>query len=125
MKANLNTFLFNNLNMIKNLTTNKILTQKKEFAISLWQKFRGLMFRKLKNKGLIFIFNKEQVISLHMIFVFHPIDVLWLNSEKEVVEIKRIFKPFTFYTPKSKAKYVIEFPANTIKEIKIKDKIYF
>jgi len=43
-----------------------------------------------------------------MFFVFYPIDVLLLNKHKEIVEIKKNFKPFTFWTSKEKGKYVVE-----------------
>ena len=73
-----------------------------------------------KNKTLIFIFNKEKIISLHMFFVFYPIDVLFLNKKKQVVEIKENFKPFRIMIPKKPAKYIIELPNNTIKKSKTK-----
>ena len=62
-----------------------------------------------------------------MFFVFYPIDVLFLNKNKIVVEMKENFKPFTFYTPKNKALYIIELPRGSIKnsKTKIKDKIEF
>lgn len=62
-----------------------------------------------------------------MFFVFHPIDVLFLNKNKIVVEIKENFKPFSFYTPKNKAMYVIELGKDAIKSSKteIGDKIEF
>ena len=53
-----------------------------------------------------------------MFFVFYPIDILFLNKNKEIVEIKQNLKPFAFYTPKSKAKYIIEMP-KTKQEFKI------
>jgi len=43
-----------------------------------------------------------------MFFVFHAIDVLFLNKDKNVVEIKENFRPFAMYNPKNKAKFVIE-----------------
>ena len=86
----------------------------------------GLMFsRKLKDKGLIFVFERERIVSLHMYGVFFPIDVVYLNSDKEVVEIKKSLKPFWFYTPKNKAKYVIELPKGSLKKTGINDKIGF
>jgi len=75
-----------------------------------FNKTRGLMFSKKKN--LILVFNKEKRISLHMFFVFFPIDVLFLDKNKKIVEIKKNFKPFTFYTSKQKAKYAVELTAN-------------
>lgn len=79
----------------------------------------GFMFsRKNENRALVFELKKEKKIPLHMFFVFYSIDVLYLdennNGEKRVVEIKENFKPFTFYFPKNKAKYIVELPVNTI-----------
>jgi len=64
------------------------------------------MFRKKQN--VIMVFDKEQKISLHNFFVFYPINVLVVNKNMEIVEIKRQFKPFSFWNPAKKGKYVIE-----------------
>ena len=61
-----------------------------------------------KRKNLIFVFDKEEIVPLHMFFVFFPIDVLFLDKNKRIVEIKKDFKPFTYYRPKNKAMYVVE-----------------
>ncbi|HLC90590.1 MAG TPA: DUF192 domain-containing protein [Candidatus Nanoarchaeia archaeon] len=66
----------------------------------------GLMFRKRQN--LVMIFPSERKISLHMLMVFYPIDVLLLNEQREVIEIKRAFQPFSFWNSDTKAMYVIE-----------------
>lgn len=73
----------------------------------------GLMFS--KPKTLIFEFPKEEKISLHMWFVFYSINTYFLNSKKEIVEIKKL-KPFNFFTSQKKAKYLIE----TTKNFKLK-----
>ncbi|MBL7054752.1 DUF192 domain-containing protein [Candidatus Woesearchaeota archaeon] len=80
-----------------------------------------------KPKTLIFIFKKEKIIPLHMFFVFFPIEVLFLDKNKIVAEIKENFKPFTFYSPRKKSKYIIELPKDSIKKskTKINDKIIF
>ncbi len=88
---------------------------------SLWSKARGLMFSSKKN--LVFVFDKEKRISLHMLFVFFPIDVLFLDKNKKIVEIKKNFRPFNFYTSKEKAKYVIELVEDS--NYKIGEKIKF
>ncbi len=105
----------NKMVMLKNKKNNKILAKQSKPCKNLLSKAIGLMFSK-KNKSLFFIFNKEKKIPLHMFFVFYPIDVLFLNKNKKVVEIKENLKPFTFYTPKNKAKYVIELPNGTTKK---------
>ncbi len=84
------------------------------------------MFTKEKNDtGFVFKFKKEQKNSLHMLFVFYPIDVIFIAGDGCVVDMKHNFLPFTFYNPKYKSKIVIELPNNTIKKSKIQlgDKI--
>lgn len=92
-----------------------------------FSKFMGLMFSKEQNRALIFKFHKEKIISLHMFFIFYPIDVLFLNKSKIVVDKKENFKPFTLYKSKRKAMYAIEVPGAIIKKTKteIGDKIKF
>ena len=62
-----------------------------------------------------------------MLMVFYPIDVLFLDKDRKVVELKENFRPFAFYTPKNNAQYIIELPKNTVKKSKTKlgDKISF
>jgi len=112
--------------MIKNLTRKTILAQEYKICRSIFSKTLGLMFS-TKPKTLVFVFKKEKINPLHMLFVFYPIDVLFLDKNKKVAEIKNNFKPFTFYTPKKKSKYIIELPKDSIKNSKteIGDKIYF
>jgi len=107
--------------MITNLTKNKIISQQELNCFSLLSQSRGLMFRKKHN--LIMHLKKEQPISLHNFFVFYPIDILLLNKNKEIIEIKQKFKPFTFYNSKNNAKYVIELAFPSI--YNIKDKLEF
>lgn len=106
---------------IKNITKNKILVNKIKFCKNFLNRSIGLILhKKLKNKGLIFIYSKEKKISLHMVFVFFPIDVLFLDKNKKVIEIKKNFRPFSFYTAKKRAKYILELPDGTIKKTKTK-----
>ncbi len=109
--------------MLENITKNKILTKNFKLCRGMVSKARGLMFS--KPHVLIFVFNKERRIALHMFFVFFPIDVVFLDGNKRVVDIKRDFKPFTFYKSKKMAKYVIELPLGIIGDnnIRIGDKL--
>jgi uncharacterized protein len=109
---------------IKNSTRNVIISRNAKLCRNIFSKTLGLMFSR-KNKSLIFIFKEKKIVPLHMFFVFYPIDVLFLDENKTVVEIKENFKPFSFYTPRNTSKYVIELSKDTIKnsKTKIKDKI--
>lgn len=49
-----------------------------------------------------------------MLFVFYSIDILFLDSNKKVVDIKHDFKPFTWYTPQTKYQYALEVPAGSV-----------
>jgi len=102
----------------KGLENSKDFLSKPIFCKNIFSKALGLMFS--KPKTLIFIFKREKIISLHMFFVFFPIDVLFLDKNKKIVEIKENFKPFTFYTPKNKALYIIELPRGIIQKTKAK-----
>ena len=75
---------------------------------SVWSKIKGLMFS--KPKVLIFHFAKPTRVSLHMWFVFFPIDLIFLDSKQRVIEIKKNFKPWRFYSSKQEAFFVIEVP---------------
>jgi len=77
------------------------------------------MFSKKKDQVLVLINKKETNTPIHMWFVFYPIDVVWLNSKKEVVFIKRSLRPFKSINPKVKARYVLEFPDNSTEDIKL------
>ena len=85
----------------------------------------GLMFtKKITDTAHVFTFEKPRIADLHMLFVFYTIDVLCLNADFEVIDMKKNFKPFTFFFGK-KSKYVVELPKNSISKfnIKLKDKI--
>jgi len=128
IEKNLNNKIIIRIMKLKNITKNKILINKTKLCKNFLNKSIGLILhKKLKDKGLIFIYKKEKKISLHMIFVFFPIDVLFLNKNKKVIDMKKDFKPFSFYIAKKKAKYILELPEWTIKKTKteIGDKIKF
>ena len=111
------------LTMIKNVTIKKVIISKHRLCTSFFGKAFGLMFTSVPDYGLIFVFSKEQRVALTMWFVSYPIDVLWLDSARRVVEIKKNFRPWKNYTPRKKAMYVIELPCGRIDAIKAGDRI--
>ena len=58
-------------------------------ADSLFSRLMGLMFSFPKNDGLLFKFDKEIYVSLHMFFVFFPIDIIYINEKFKVIKIKK------------------------------------
>ncbi len=72
-----------------------------------------------RKKTLVFEFDQPTRVRLHMWFVFFPIDVILLNADKQVVEIKQNFKPFTVFTSQEKATYCIEAPAGFVQKQRV------
>ena len=113
--------------MLFNQTQNQILIEKIKIAKTHHQKAKGLMFEN-KNKfdyALIFDFEKEvrMQASLHMMFVFFPITVLFLDSEKKIIEVANL-KPFQLnYTPKHKVRYALEVPVRLEPKVKLGDEL--
>lgn len=98
--------------VVYNETKGTILSSQHKLCTSTLSKARGLMFS--KRKTLVFEFDNEQLVPLHNCFVFFPIDLLFLDSSGKIVELKNSFKPFTFYNPKNKSKWVVELPSGSI-----------
>jgi uncharacterized protein len=90
----------------------KKLLCKAAYVTSPLGKARGMMFR-LRPIPLLFVCEKEEFIPLHMWFVFFPIDVLYLDKEKRVVEVVKDFLPFMAHIPIKRAKYVLELPTKS------------
>ena len=101
---------------------NSIVANDVNIYSSVFTKAIGMMFSQPKN--LLFVFEKEDIIPLHTFFVFFPIDIVYLDKNKKVVE-KTCMKPFAYYKPKNKAKYVIEFGKSIKQNIRISDKLSF
>jgi len=113
--------------LLINVSTKKITIKKTKLASTSLDQGLGLMFSKKMyfNYALIFPRNKESIIgsSIHMMFVFYSIKVIFLDRNKKVVDII-IAKPFLFYSPKKPSKYIIELPINTnISSIKLGHKL--
>jgi len=94
--------------MIINKTKNSNIALKYKICNNFFSQSKGLMFS--RPKVLIFDFKKEKKISLHMLFVFYPIYVFFLNNNKEVVEQKKM-NPFTFYKSRKQSRFIIEIPS--------------
>jgi len=76
----------------------------------------GLMFRQQldKNRGMLFIFSKEDIYPFWMKNTLIPLDMIWINTENKIVFIEENAEPCLSnqecdrINPKVKAKYVLE-----------------
>jgi uncharacterized membrane protein (UPF0127 family) len=99
--------------MIKNKTKKTVIAKYCKKRRNILSKTFGLM---LKNNitPLMFVFRKEKIIPIHTLLVRKPIDLIYLDRQMKVVDIKEHLSPYRFYTPKARAMYVIELPAGFI-----------
>ena len=79
---------------------------KAEKITSLLGMAKGLMFS--KKKSLLFEFKKENKVGIHMLFVFFPLIVVWLDSKKRIKKVRKMI-PF-LSVHEERAKYVLEVP---------------
>ena len=96
--------------------------EKVEIARSWFERAKGLMFRKHFNGIMILALPRKTRVnaSIHTFFMNFPIDVLFLDEEKRVVDKALNIKPWTInVTPKKSAKYVVELPAGRAEKVKI------
>jgi len=122
----------------KNLKINKVCINNNCFYVELAEtqeeRSRGLMYRETldKDKGMLFIFDEEKEHSFWMKNTLIPLDIIWINKDKEVVDIKKNVQPCVeekceIFKPSNKAKYVLELNAGQSDKtnIKIGDRFNF
>lgn len=84
-----------------------------------------------KNEALLFAFAKDDTWGIWMKDMAIPIDIIWLDANKEVVFIVKDADPssypYTTYRPPKPARYVLEVAAGTVesKQIRSGDKALF
>lgn len=94
-----------------------VLANNIEFARTMAKQALGLMLRKSipPDYSMIFILKKPSRVNVHMLFVFFPIDVIFLNSEKKVMGFSGL-KPWVGYKAMKDIRYVLEMKAGTIEK---------
>lgn len=104
-------------------------------ADSFVKKMFGLMFRDglEENWGMLFVLGKESSMeaSIWMLNMRFSIDTVWMDHDGTVVDVAEDMVPCASmfgcktYVPKSKAKYVLELNAGSVRSLglKIGDKV--
>ena len=106
---------------------------KAEVADTPWKRARGLMFRKKlpNDKGMLFVFEKEGVYGFWMVNMTFPIDIIWIDKNRTIVDITENAQPCLvnckIYRPSKKVLYVLEVNASFTEKynVKIGDKVKF
>ncbi len=82
---------------------------------------KGLsIFKKINSdESMIFIFDTPMRYAFWMKDMKFPIDIVWLDENKKIVDIKSNLSPSTYpeaFTPEGESLYVMEFRAGTSKK---------
>lgn len=98
-----------------------IIAKELVYCNSIFSKAMGLRFKKIKSgQGYVFRFDVPVKAMIDMWFVWCSIDVLFLDENNKIIEMKRNFRPFAFYSSKNKANTIIELEKDTIDKFNIK-----
>jgi hypothetical protein len=117
--------------MIKNVTTGEIVAREIVRCDTFWKRGRGLMFRSSRavaeDRVFLFVEARESLArtAIHMLFVFFPIAVVWLDGDKQVVDqaLARPFRPY--YAPQRAAMYYVEGHPSLLERVTVGDVLEF
>jgi uncharacterized membrane protein (UPF0127 family) len=115
--------------MIRNVTRGLDVACDVTYCNSFLRRGLGLMFRRSlrKNQALIFRERQESLAStaITMLFVFFPIAVMWLDSDKRVVDKVLAYPWRLIYAPSRPACYYIEAHPSALDKVEVGDKLTF
>lgn len=94
-----------------NAQTQEVLIPNVEVASTIWQRFRGLMFR--RNVGHGFGLWLEPCRSIHTMWMPIPIDVYFIDQDGLIVEHRARVAPWSIVIPNHECRTVLEVPYST------------
>jgi uncharacterized membrane protein (UPF0127 family) len=116
---------------IRNLTSDETIARSVVRCDTFWKRGRGLMFRSQRavvdDRVYLFVEGREGVAqtAIHMLFVFFPIAVVWLDRDRRVVDkvLARPFRPY--YAPARPAQYYVEGHPGLLDRVNVGDQLEF
>ena len=111
----------------------KVILENIEVAESIWKKTKGLMFRKNlpKRSGMLFIFDEDKKPGFWMFGMRFPIDIIYLDKDMKIVDIKYNVRPmgisprsWKIHYPEQSVRYVLETCTGFSKEYELNNGDY-
>ncbi len=97
--------------MLRNITQNKILAHHPYVAFTWFSRAQGMIGKKFKDFDALLIPSCR---SVHTWFMTQSIDLIFVDTEKYVVEFRTQVKPWRMISGPSLANTVIELKAGTL-----------
>jgi hypothetical protein len=115
--------------LIRNLSRSQSRPVKALYCISFFCRLRGLTFRRSlgEGEGLLLVQGSDSRLdaSIHMLFVWMDLAVVWINSAGEVVDVRLARRWHLAYAPQRPARYVLETLPSRLDEFIVGDRIQF
>ena len=115
--------------LIQNQTRPNIHPIQARYCSSFVCRLRGLTFhRRLSSgEGLLLVQGRDSRMdaSIHMLFVWIDLAVIWINSTQRVVDIRLARRWRLAYLPTCPARYVLEISPERLEDFQIGDQLRF
>lgn len=114
---------------LRNLSNSAVRPVQAKWCGSFLSKLRGFTFRHSlgQDEGLLLVEGRDSRLdtSIHMMFVWTDLAVIWINSKNEVVDtvLAKSWRPF--YASARPARYILEIHPNRMGEFKPGDIVDF
>jgi uncharacterized membrane protein (UPF0127 family) len=108
-----------NKKSLKMICEGNVIASKIIYCDGFFRKGTGLMFHSkdaVNDTAWLFRFNGPRKICVTMLFVFFPIDVVFLDDKNVVIEVKKNLTPFSNYTSRSKVRSFVELDNGMIRK---------
>ncbi len=118
-----------NFRQIVKSENGKVLVDRARWCDTFSSKLRGFSFKRrlAPGEGLVLVEQADSRIStsIHMLFVFFDLGVIWADDSGRVVDtrVARSWRPA--YVPKAAARYVIETNPEVIRNVRVGEQIKF
>jgi uncharacterized membrane protein (UPF0127 family) len=115
--------------LIHNLTRPKFHPIQARYCSSFVCRLRGLTFRRSlpSGDGLLLVQNRDSRVdsSIHMLFVWIDLAVVWINNAHQVVDVRLASRWRPAYLPARPARYVLELSSDHLDDFSIGDQLRF
>jgi uncharacterized membrane protein (UPF0127 family) len=114
---------------ISNLTREQSKPIRAKYCQSFLCQLRGLMFTPslAENQGVLLVQSSDNRVnaSIHMMFMWMDLAVVWIDSEYQVVDVILARRWKMAYVPKKPARYVLEAGITHLHDFQIGDRVHF